>query len=81
MKKGFLQVDIKVDKNKFKDPHNLSREIERTTQQAFDRRIKISNSKQLNDVFNLVRQAYECICEPKNKIKNLNIEKGVNYHE
>lgn len=67
VKKGHLLIDLKIDENNFKDINNLSVKIPWTTSQAFNRRIKMSDDKQLDSIFNLVRQAYQCMCEYKNK--------------
>ena len=67
VRKNFLQINLKVDKNNFNDPNKLSSEIEWTTVQAFNRRIKMYDDKQFDDIFKLVMQAHQCICEPKNK--------------
>jgi len=68
VRKNFLQIDLKVDKNNFNDPNKLSSEIERTTVQAFDRRIKMYNDKQFDDIFKFIMQAYQCICKSKNNM-------------
>ena len=63
VKKDHLQIDLKVDENSFNDPENLSYEIEWTTAQAFNRRIKMYDDKQESGIFNLIKQSYQSICK------------------
>lgn len=67
VKKDHLEIDLKVDKDNYNDANNLSSKIEWTTTQAFNRRIKMHDDKQVNDIFKLIKQAYQCICESKTK--------------
>lgn len=62
IKKDILQVDLKIlDYSKFKDSTNLSYDIESTQAWTFDRRIELSNIRQIDDAFNLIIQSYEFI--------------------
>ena len=59
VKKDHLRIDLKIDKNNFTDPDNLSFEIEWTTAQAFNRRIEMYDDSKLDGIFGLVMQAYK----------------------
>lgn len=65
VRKNYLQIGLKVDKNNFNDPNNLSFEIEWTTQQAFNRRIEMYDDKQFDGIFKLVMQAYKVVSSKK----------------
>lgn len=66
VRKDYLQIDLKVDENNFNDPNNLSSKIKPTQAWTFNRRIKMYDDKQFDDIFKLVRQAYEVMISKRN---------------
>ncbi len=58
VRKNWLIIAFKIDKNNFKDPKKLSKDISHLGF-AMKREIKIKNSKELSDAFGLIKQAYQ----------------------
>lgn len=60
IKKDCLHVDIKIpDYSKFEDHSNISYDIMSTQTWTFDRRIELYNTSQIDNTFDIIRQAYE----------------------
>mgnify|MGYP001591711423 CR=1 FL=1 len=65
--KGYLEVHIKVNKNKFTDPKKITKDTPRTTNWTFDKVFTIKSKADINYAISLIEQAYQCVCESKNE--------------
>jgi len=62
IKKDHLEVDLKIlDYSKFKDSENVSFDIMSTQTWTFDRRIELYNTEQIDQTFEIIKQAYDMI--------------------
>lgn len=58
-----LQIDLKVDKDRLKDPAQISLEIIPTQAWTFNRRLELSSITEIDGVFELIKQSYEFIIQ------------------
>lgn len=58
MRRNWLILQLRVDKDNFKDPKNLSKDIS-SRGWSVTREIKYDKNTNLDDIINLVKQAYE----------------------
>lgn len=61
--KGYLEVHIKVNKNKFTDPKKITKDTPRTINWTFDKVFTIKSQNEIDYAILLIKQAYQCICE------------------
>lgn len=59
IKSNCLQIDLKVDENKFKDSAQLSWKIKPTQTWTFNRRLELRSVTEIDRAFELIQQAYE----------------------
>lgn len=69
--KGNLEIYLKVNKN-FKDGNKITRDIKRTPSWTFDKIFRIKSQKEIDYAIYIIRQAYQCMCETKNKLNQTN---------
>jgi len=67
--KGCLEVHMKVNKKVFTDKRKLTKDIERTPAWTFDKAFIIKSQKDIDYAISLIEQAYQCICESKNRVR------------
>ena len=65
--KGKLEIYLKANKN-FKDEKKMTKDFKRTPAWTFDKVFTIKSQSEIDYAISLIEQAYQCICESKNKI-------------
>ncbi|MEK6936072.1 MAG: DUF5655 domain-containing protein [Nanoarchaeota archaeon] len=68
--KGCLEIYLKANKN-FKDDKKITKDIKRTPAWTFDKKFTIKSYNDIDYAISLIEQAYQCICESKNKNKEV----------
>lgn len=70
--KGCLEIHMKVNKKTFTDKKKITKGIKRTPAWTFDKVFTIKSREDIGYAISLIEQAYQCMCEPKNKnhVKN-----------
>jgi len=48
----------------------MAKDIERTSSWTFDKVFAIKSLSEIDHAVSLIKQAYQCVCESKNKIQN-----------
>ena len=64
LKEG-LEVNLKANKATFKDEKGIAKDLKRTPAWTFDKVFTIKSLDEVADAMNLIKQAYECLCAPK----------------
>ena len=63
--KDGLEVNLKVNKATFKDEKGIAKDLTRTPAWTFDKVFTIKSLEEAAHAMNLIKQAYECLCAPK----------------
>lgn len=67
--KNNLEIYLKVNKEKFNDKKEITKDITRTPSWTFDKTFTINKQSEINYAIELIKQSYQNICR-KNNVKN-----------